>query len=178
MKSAQGSKEYILNFVAIVLLCISLGTGFFLEFFLEQKPCILCFLQRISMIGIGAGLYLNLSIVMTARHYGISLVWALLGLAVALRHNAHNFCLSNEEKGFLFFSHPIYVWSFLTFFLSILGIGILLCCHSVDRENGCFKSGQEKRSPLVLIAAFLLLSTLAFGFFSVFHRLGWQLLGL
>ena len=128
------------------------------------------------MIGIGAGLYLNLSVAVKTRHYGISLLWALLGLSVALRHNAHNFCLPAEDRGFLFFSHPICVWSFLTFFLSIVGIGLLLCLHRVDEEF--LKSKQVKRGPLALCAGFLLLAVLVMGCFSVFYRIGWQFLGL
>lgn len=163
-------KLQLLNVVAIFFLCIPLGTAFFIEFFLQEMPCLLCFLQRLCFLGIGVSLFFNVVDRVQVKYYGFALLWALLGLMISLRHISVFICSPVQEGDFLFFSLRVPVWSFIAFFLSILGFVPFLVFH----KEYPVPSG-EKRTCLSYIAASLLLLMSGIGFFSVFKRFGFLL---
>jgi len=162
-------KERNLNLVAIVILCFSMGFGFFVEFCEGQTPCILCFLQRIIIMGMAISLYLNLLIGVKARHYGFALIWSLAGLACSLRHMAINICKEVPFGAYLFGPYRLYTWSFLLFFFSIFALALLLC---IDKKTWIFPK-KQKKDGVVYIAATLLLLMLGTGFFSALNNCGW-----
>ena len=166
-------KVKLFNLVAVFFLCLSLGTGFFLEFFLRLMPCVTCFFQRLCMLGIGVSLCLNVIRQVRIKHYGFALLWALLGLTISLWHISCVFCDPIEEGDFLFFSQRVSTWSFITFFLSLLGLVPFLIFH---KESG--STAHQRHSLLSYLAIGLLLVMLSIGLFSVFTRLGFQLRGL
>jgi len=161
-------KERNLNLLAIVFLCLSMGFGFFIEFFFKEIPCSLCFLQRVCMMGIAFSLYLNILFGVKSKYYGFSLIWALLGMACSLRHIALNICKPVPPQAFLFGSYRLYTWSFITFFLSILGVALLLC---IDKKNSLLLF-QSKKDKVLYMAVGLLLLMLSIGFFSVLQKQG------
>lgn len=161
-------KERSLNVVAICVLCFSMSMGFFMEFCEGQVPCTLCFLQRICMMGTAFSLYLNLLYGVCKRYYGFALIWALLGLSVALRHIALNVCKPVPSDAFFFGPYRLYTWSFLVFFLSIFGIAALLCFNTKESDSSlCEKKG------VVYFSTVLLLLMIGIGFYSVVSKQGW-----
>lgn len=163
-------RERELNLVLVVILCLSLSIGFFIEFLDDQIPCALCFLQRIAMMGIAFSLYLNLLFGVSSRHYGFSLVWALFGMACSLRHIALNVCKPIVEGTYLFGPYRLYTWSFLVFFLAIFGIAVLLCLNKKVSSIPI----KQKKDVLIYTAASLLIVMLSIGFFSVLQKQGWE----
>lgn len=151
-----------LGFLGVLGLVISLFFGFFIEHFYGQVPCSLCFLQRAAMLGIGMGLYFNIRYGIRLQNYAISLFWALFGEAAALRHMALNICEVPTEAPFFFWSYRIYTWSFMIFFLSILGIGLMILLHS--------KEGDKSNCLIRWGSFFLLLFCLGMSTFSVFFK--------
>ena len=161
-------KERELNFVGIFLLCICMGFGFFMEFWVGEIPCKLCFLQRIAMLGLGFSLYLNLLLGLQSRHYGFALIWALLGISCSLRQIALCVCKPLAPDAVLFASHRLPTWSFLIFFFSILGIALLLCLN----KKPSLLSIKPAKDPLLYTSAGLLLVMLTIGLVSVLMRKG------
>ena len=153
----------IINIVGILGLCIALGAGFFIEVFYHCTPCSLCFLQRLSMGGIAMGLLLNLRFGVRPQHYALSLLWALFGLFVALRHMAFNVC-SEVKDGFKVFSYGLYTWSFSIFFLSLLSIALLLLFSKVEQ-------GPLSRRKSYVVGS-VLLFCLVLGALSVLRKMG------
>lgn len=156
-----------LNFIGVLGLCLSVCFGFFVEFFYQEKPCPLCFLQRGMMMGAALGLYLNLAKGIRIKHYALSLLWVLLGFSCSLRHMALNVCKKLDVPPFLFLSYRIYTWSFIVFFLAFSGIICLLFLYKPLEK-------KEKGSGgiLKLVAAGVLLATLSFAVFSILLRRG------
>ena len=169
MKYLRFFKEREWNLVAIAFFCVAMVLGFFIEFFENQIPCVLCFLQRIIMMGIAFSLYLNLLNGIRPRYYGFALIWSLLGITCALRHIAINVCKEVPIGAYSFGPYRLYTWSFLIFFFSILGIAVLLC---VDKKTHVFPI-KPKKDFLVYTAATLLLTMLTIGLFSVIQKHGW-----
>jgi disulfide bond formation protein DsbB len=163
-------QERELNFIGIVLLCICMGVGFFMEFGMGEIPCKLCFLQRICMMGLGFSLYLNLLLGIQPRHYGFALIWALLGVSCALRQIALCICKPVAQDALLFASHRMPTWSFLIFFFSIFGISLLLC---LNKKAELFPL-KPKKGPMFYAAVGLLLSMLTIGFVSILMRKGFS----
>lgn len=162
-------KERNLNLVALVILCFSMAFGFFIEFCEGQTPCILCFLQRIIIMGMAISLYLNLLIGIRARHYGFALIWSLAGIACSLRHMAINICKEVPFGAYLFGPYRLYTWSFLLFFFSIFALALLLC---IDKKTWIFPK-KQKKDAVTYTAAGLLLVMLVIGLFSALNKCGW-----
>jgi disulfide bond formation protein DsbB len=161
-------KEQSLNVAAVCILCFSMSMGFFMEFYEGQIPCTLCFLQRICMMGTAFSLNLNVLFGVCRRYYGFALIWALLGISVALRHIALNVCKPVPSDAFFFGPYRLYTWSFLVFFLSILGIAALLCFNTKEST-----SARSKRKGQTYFSTTLLLIMLGVGFYSVVSKQGW-----
>lgn len=129
------------NVIGILGLGIAVGIGLWIEFWHGQKPCPLCYLQRVAMMGIALSLYWNLAFSFKIHHYASALFWNLFGMLVALRHLAINVCKEPKATSFFFFSLRIYTWSFMVFSLSLLGICSLLFLYksSEERASSCVR---------------------------------------
>jgi disulfide bond formation protein DsbB len=161
-------EERNLNLAAIFVLCFSMGLGFFVEFVEGQVPCILCFLQRIIIMGIAVSLYFNLLIGVSSRFYGFALIWSLAGLACSLRHMAINICKEVPFGAYLLGSYRLYTWSFLLFFTSIFAMALLLC---IDKKRVTLLKNLRK-DAVIWTASSLILLMLGIGFFSAINRCG------
>jgi disulfide bond formation protein DsbB len=118
--------QIVLNVIGVIGMCAAVCFGMYIEIFLKQTPCILCFLQRSSMLMVALGLYWNIAYGVHARHYAFSLLGTILGLACVLRHMALNVCKPVGPDTFFFGCCRIYSWSFIVFYLALVGISILL----------------------------------------------------
>lgn len=123
-------KQYIANALGVLGLCIAVGMGLYIEMGCSQVPCILCFLQRASMLLIALGLCQNLLCGIQVRYYGFCFLAALLGLMCSLRHMGLNICKPVGEKTFFFCSYRLYTWSFCVFIFSLLCLTFLLFAYS------------------------------------------------
>ncbi len=154
------------NAIGILILSLCVGCGLFIETVLLKPPCILCFLQRSCMILIALGLYWNIAYGNRVKHYGFSLLAALLGLACSLRHMALNVCKPVGESSIYFCSYRVYTWSFSIFFASLLSLSLLLFfykeCPPLSRKVSLTFKGL-----LGLVLLFCIISVLyrrGFGF--------------
>ena len=158
------------NFIGVIGLCCAVGLGFFIEFFYQEKPCALCFLQRGIMLGAAFGLYLNLAKGIRIRHYAFSLLWILLGFLCSLRHMGLNVCKKLDVVPFLFLSHRIYTWALIVFLISFCGILALLFLYKPLEDDG--KKDKHPSKGLKIVSGVVLLATLSFAAFSILLRRG------
>ena len=138
-----------LHFGAIISIAIALGCSLSVEFFMHQVPCSLCLLQRAAMLGIGIGFYFMFRYGVKPYFYGGCMLWSLFGLSGSLRQLAINICKDPTTYPFFFLSYRMYTWAFLAFFVSILGITLLMTFY---------KPVKEKLSVPLMAAAFSILS--------------------
>lgn len=156
------------NLVCIWLLCLVLMGGFYFEFVLCYVPCPLCFHQRLGMIGIASGLFLNVHFAVHPRNYAIALLFSCFGMGTALRHIALNVCSSSTMQGHMFGPYHLYTWSFLVFFCSILGSGLFLFFYKPEISS--FQLEKKKQKKLSFLGLIPLLVIVLIGTVAVFQK--------
>jgi disulfide bond formation protein DsbB len=75
---ASGSR--IVNALVLLILSVLLYAAFAWQFYINQTPCSPCFLQRLALVMVGAGLWLNVRIGPSPLRYAMATV---AGLAVS-----------------------------------------------------------------------------------------------
>lgn len=115
-----------LNALLVIGLCAVLFGGLYVQYFHGETPCPLCYLQRLGMVGMATGAALNLAYGLRPAHYGLSLVAAVFGSAVALRQIALHVCPQFSIFGTPIFGLSLYTWSFFVHASTILYIAWLL----------------------------------------------------
>lgn len=125
-----------LNALMIVVLSGVLLSAFGVQFFLHEEPCPLCMLQRIGMIGVAVGAMLNVWFGVRMAHYGICLLSALFGGAVALRQISLHVCPGFPEFGLPVLGLSLYTWSFFVFVCIVFSVAVLLFFYdATEHEN-------------------------------------------
>src|SRR3990167_692890 len=120
--------QRFLNLLFVYVLCCVLVASYVYQFTAQPHHCPLCLLQRLAIFGVTIGLLLNLRFGIKAEHYGLSLLGAILGRSISLRHIALHACPleSPPFEGTAVLGFNIYVWAFIVFACSIVSIAILL----------------------------------------------------
>jgi len=151
--------QIIFSSIGIAGMCVAILIGMYIEVFLNQTPCILCFLQRSSMIVIALGLYWNVVYGVYVRHYAVSLFGVVFGLTCVLRHMALNVCKPVSEDTFFFACYRIYSWSFAVFFLTLIAISVLLFFHKPTKPSSSVALKRILGGVLFLILIGLIISS-------------------
>jgi hypothetical protein len=123
-------------------------------------PCPLCLLQRAGFVLAGFGLALNLACGPRASHYGVVILGAAAGGAVALRQVLLHIVPGTGTYGEPFLGLHFYSWAALLFGLIIVGTAVLLLfdggfSRSDDRPGG--QSPGPGRLGLLALVLFTLM---------------------
>ncbi|ARG98373.1 disulfide bond formation protein B [Legionella micdadei] len=149
----QNKIHYWGNCLGLLGVCIVLMFAFYQQLITYQLPCPLCLLQRVCFIGVGLCLSMNLKFGIKISHYGLMILSALLGLAIALRQ-----VFLHVSPGDLGYGSPLlgiylYTWAAIGFGIVI---GLIAIALLLEREF-------TKKSPIpsywhyLLICFFLIL---------------------
>jgi disulfide bond formation protein DsbB len=111
-----------INVVFVLCVCGVLLGAFGVQFGLRELPCPLCLLQRLALLGVGLGAMLNVVYGARPRNYGVSLLSAIFGGAVAGRHILLYILPDSPVHGFTFLGMHLYTLSLVAF----VAIGLLL----------------------------------------------------
>lgn len=144
------SAAYALNVVALYALSAVLGFAFYDQFAGGALPCPLCILQRAAFAAVGAGLALNVLHGPSPRNYGLMIIGALAGAAIALRQVALHIVPGTGAYGPPILGYHLYTWAFVLFAAILLGCGLMLALH---REG----ADQVRRGAAGTLAAVLFL---------------------
>ena len=106
--------------------------GYAFQFGLGELPCPLCLLQRVAFAMVTFGFLLNVRYGSQAAHYGIILLSALFGMAVAGRQTLLHIVPGSGAYGSAVFGLHFYTWAFLLFGLTVLATAVLLLLQSVS----------------------------------------------
>ncbi|CAN5922377.1 disulfide bond formation protein B [soil metagenome] len=113
------------NFVGVIGVALVLLAAFGMQFALKELPCPLCNLQRLAFVLCGFGFLLNLRFGVQPLHYGLSLLAAMFGVAVAGRQVLLHIAPGTGTYGSPVFGLHLYTWSLLAFVGVIAGIALL-----------------------------------------------------
>lgn len=147
------SQRIFISLNALGLLGLSGALGFALadQIIFHDLPCPLCLLQRMAMFAVGVGLVLNIAVEHNARHYGIMIIAAVLGMFMSIRQILLHIVPGTGAFGDPFLGLHFYTWAFILFVGVIFGASLMLI----------FMPQTETRARLAIPA----LGTLAIGLF-------------
>jgi disulfide bond formation protein DsbB len=132
--------ERDLNALIVIILSGILLGAFGVQFIMHEKPCPLCLLQRLGMIGVATGMLLNMWFGVRMSHYALALLSALMGGFVALRQISLHVCPGFPEFGLPVLGLSLYTWSFIVFVCVVLAVALLLFLYDP-------KESQEAPPP-------------------------------
>jgi disulfide bond formation protein DsbB len=150
----------ILNMLALFAVCGVLIADFTFQFTKGELPCPLCLLQRIALIAVGFGVFLSLSCGVRPSHYGVLLLGAAYGGAVALAQIALHIVPGTGSYGSALLGYHLYTWSFLVFSAVLILAGLMLL---FDRQFEQIGKPSAARAGGLGLAACLLLILLTLG---------------
>lgn len=110
--------------------------AFYDQFYRHDLPCPLCLLQRVGFVACMIALLLNITYGSKPWHYGLLLMSAVFGAAVALRQVSLHVIPGTPPYGEDFFGMHFYTWAFASFVSIILLTSLLLLIPGQYSENG------------------------------------------
>ncbi|UOD50733.1 disulfide bond formation protein B [Orrella daihaiensis] len=133
----SGYPSHVLNSLALAGICVSLLVAFYYQLILGEIPCPLCMLQRIGLMLVGFGFFLNVRFGASAIHYAMIILSAIVGAGASLRQILLHITPGDPGFGSAVFGYHMYTWGFIAFMATIIFAAIMLV---VDRNR---LSGQS-----------------------------------
>lgn len=130
-----------LNALGLIAISGVLLVAFAEQIFNGELPCPLCLLQRVGFVIVGAGLALNVLCGLRPAHYGVMLLGAFVGAAVALRQVALHIVPGTGGYGDPFLGLHYYTWAFVLFAVVVAGAGLMLLLESQFSDTRRDRSG-------------------------------------
>jgi len=148
-------EKFLCSLEIIIIACVLLG-ALGIQYIHHEEPCPLCFLQRLSMVGVASSLLLNVRFKPQKRYYGAALLFALLGGSIALRQIALHVCPDFPTFGVPFWGLSLYTWAFLVFTCTVAYNALLMIIfdrsHTKVAPTGWF---GHCAFALIFLAAFI-----------------------
>lgn len=129
-----------LNGLALLGVGGVLAYAFADQFLFSDLPCPLCLLQRVGFALAGFGFALNVIFGSRPSHYGLAIIGALAGAAVAVRQMLLHIVPDSGSYGAPLFGIHFYTWAAIGFSAIILGCAAMLL---FDRQ---FHASADEKS--------------------------------
>ena len=113
---------------ALVLYAVSavLIMAFYWQLAYDELPCPLCLLQRVALAGLAVGPILTIRHGPRPANYGLVIIAALMGAAIAARQILLHIMPGDPGFGSAFLGLHFYTWAFLCFVMAILWAAVML----------------------------------------------------
>ncbi|MGV3278765.1 disulfide bond formation protein B [Rickettsiales bacterium LUAb2] len=121
----QHKLHFLANFIGLLLVCFALSFAFYLQIN-DSKPCPLCYLQRSAFVGIGLGLCLNLTNSIRTSHYGLIVLFSILGLITAGYQTLLHISPDDIGHGSTLFNLHLYTINVIIYLVVIICVTIAL----------------------------------------------------
>ena len=133
-----------LNAIGLLIVAGILLAGFYFTLAWGELPCPLCLLQRVGFVAVGFGLALNLVNGPRPSHYGIMMIGAIYGGAVAIRQIVLHIVPGTGSYGSPVLGLHFYTWSAILFGLILMGTALMLL---FDRQFERVAEGVSSSAP-------------------------------
>lgn len=159
----------LLNALGLVAIDTLLALAFIDQLWFRDLPCPVCILQRAAFIAAGFGIALNLLFGPRPSHYGLTILGAAVGGAIALRQMLLYIAPGSGSYGNAVFGMHLYTWAFIAFVLIIIGTGIMLL---YDRQFARPEPWSSRLDVFALTALVLFLLIVVGNIFSTLFLCG------
>lgn len=123
-----------LNLLGLLLINLMLLVAFYFQFAQHELPCPLCLLQRVALCAIAVALAANVLLGDKPGHYGMMLLAAAAGFAVAGRQMLLHIAPGDPGFGPPILGLHFYTWAVLAFFAVFIGCALLLMLCQYSRS--------------------------------------------
>lgn len=153
----------ICDILALAITNIILWVSLYIQFVHHELPCPLCLLQRMGMFGIGIGYILNLYFGVSARHYALGAIAAILNGSIAMIQVLMHIVPETGNYGSPFLGLHLYTWVFTICAIFIIAnlILITLTNEAVLIGKTCKKIATIVVIPLLLCLIINIVSAFA-----------------
>lgn len=134
-----------LNGLALLSVAGMLAYAFTDQFLHADVPCPLCLLQRVGFVLAGFGFALNVIFGSRPSHYGLAIIAAICGAAVAARQVLLHVVPGSGGYGQPFLGLHFYTWALIAFAVIILGSACVLLFDQPFPSDDLSGSPQRKR---------------------------------
>jgi disulfide bond formation protein DsbB len=115
-----------LNALALYAISAILIVAFYWQMAYDELPCPLCLLQRVAFTALAVGPVLTLRHGPRPAHYGLVILAALMGAAIAARQILLHIMPGDAGYGSALLGLHFYTWAFLCFVAAILAAAVML----------------------------------------------------
>jgi disulfide bond formation protein DsbB len=139
----------LLNALGLVAVDTLLALAFIDQLWFRDLPCPVCILQRGAFIAAGFGIALNLLLGPRPSHYGMTILGAIAGGAIALRQILLYIVPGSGSYGNEVLGMHLYSWAFVGFVMIVVGAALALF---YDRQFGRGEPLSSRLDALTLTA--------------------------
>jgi disulfide bond formation protein DsbB len=139
----------LLNALGLVAVDTLLALAFIDQLWFRDLPCPVCILQRAAFVAAGCGIALNLVLGQRPSHYGVTILGAVAGGAIALRQMLLYIVPGSGSYGNEVLGMHLYSWAFIGFVGIVVGAAIMLF---YDRQFGRGEPLSSRLDALSLTA--------------------------
>ena len=115
-----------LNALALYAVSAVLVLAFYWQLAFDELPCPLCLLQRVALTGLAVGPILTIRHGPRPANYGLVIIAALMGAAIAARQILLHIMPGDAGFGSAVLGLHFYTWAFLCFVTAILAAAVML----------------------------------------------------
>ena len=115
-----------LNALALYAITGVLLFAFYWQLAYDELPCPLCLLQRVAITALAVGPILTIRHGPKPANYGLVIIAALMGAAIAARQILLHILPGDTGFGSAFLGMHFYTWAFLCFVVAMLAAGVML----------------------------------------------------
>ncbi|WWP01860.1 MAG: disulfide bond formation protein B [Candidatus Dasytiphilus stammeri] len=117
---------YLLNIVGMLVNNLILTIAFYYQLVKDELPCPICLLQRVGVIMISIGFFLNVRFGISSSHYGIALLGSIITGIIATRQVLLHILPGDPGYGSSIFGLHFYTLALLSSLVTIVAIAMLL----------------------------------------------------
>jgi disulfide bond formation protein DsbB len=150
----SGDLSRLLNAIGLLGIGTVLALAFIDQIWFRDLPCPLCILQRVGFFAAGFGIALNIIFGPKPSHYGVAIIGAVGGAAIAMRQILIHIVPGTGSYGNPVFGLHLYTWAFIAFVVIVVGCAIMLLD---DRQFSRAEPMSVRLKPLPLSALLLFL---------------------
>ena len=157
MITVPGDLSRLLNALGLIAVDTLLVIAFVDQLWFRDLPCPICILQRAGFVAAGFGIALNLLFGPRPSHYGMTILGAAVGAAIAMRQILLHIVPDSGSYGNAVFGMHLYTWAFIGFVLMIIGSAVLLLD---DRQFARSEPWSNRLDvlPLTALVTFIVLA--------------------
>ncbi|WWO96936.1 MAG: disulfide bond formation protein B [Candidatus Dasytiphilus stammeri] len=138
--------------------------AFYYQFARHELPCPICLLQRVGIILISIGFFLNVNFEIKATHYGVALIGCVLTTIIAMRQVLLHITPGDPGYGSSLFGLHFYSLAILSSVVTIVSIAFLLGFYDWEKSrklNTCKLVTKSAKSAMIVLSILIFVNLIS-----------------